>query len=70
MAPFWVDCVLSSLFLHLSHASGLPITSAHPPQAVCELYLGLYAGLAGVVLDPMEGFRLPGERETPQGRGG
>ncbi|KIY91376.1 hypothetical protein MNEG_16588 [Monoraphidium neglectum] len=29
-------------------------------QAACEFYLGLYAGLAGLVLDPIEGFRLPG----------
>lgn len=29
-------------------------------QAALEVYLGLYAGLAGLVLDPMEGFRLPG----------
>ena len=29
-------------------------------QAAVEAYLGLYAGVAGVVLDPLEGFRLPG----------
>jgi hypothetical protein len=29
-------------------------------QAGCEFYLGLYAGVAGLVLDPLEGFRLPG----------
>ena len=29
-------------------------------QAALEAYLGLYAGFAGLVLDPLEGFRLPG----------
>lgn len=29
-------------------------------QAALELYLGFYAGVAGLVLDPLEGFRLPG----------
>ena len=31
-------------------------------QALLEVYLGLYAGVAGLVLDPLEGFRLPGAR--------